>query len=141
LDFLFLLDERWHVAEASFTDPILHHFARTFPAMDALLPASFGVDRPFHPLASVSGTDPFADPVFLSITPAMARRSSFDADQLELLNLVTDTLQPPVTQESAWMRRAHERSAQDPVDGLRMALAAAMTIAAELRDHYRETPA
>jgi hypothetical protein len=130
------LEGRWHVAEASFTDPLLDHFARAFPDLHGILPPEFGVGKPFHPLAYVTGGDPFAAEVRPAITHAMARRSSFDADQLELLNLTTDTLQPPVTDESAWLIRARERLGRDPEGALRAALAAAAVIAADLKGHF-----
>jgi len=132
------LDARWHVAECSFTDPCLRQFGTAWPRILELLPCTFGVGRPFHPWAYVSGGEPFEVQVLPELDAAMARRSSFDLDQLELLNVVTDALQPGCWDVPAWVTRARALCESEPRRAFQVALAAAVALAGDLHGHLEE---
>jgi hypothetical protein len=132
------LEGRWHVAECSFTDPCLRQLGTGWPAVLELLPCRFGPGRPFHPVAHVFGEDPFAVEVIPELDEAMARRSSYDTDQLELLNVLADALQPGTFDEPAWLARARALLDEHPVRAYHVALAAAVALAGELHGHLQE---
>jgi len=132
------LEGRWHVAECSFTDPCLRQLGTRWPAVLELLPCRFGAGAPFHPVAHVFGQDPFAVDVLPELDEAMARRSSYDTDQLELLNVLTDALQPGTFDEPAWLARARALLDGEPARAYHVALAAAVALAGELHGHLEE---
>lgn len=132
------LSGRWHVAECSFTDPCLLELAKRWPALNGVIPCRFGEDVPFHPMAHIYGNDPFDVDVYPELSAAMARRSSFDLDQMELLNIVNDTLQPWIFDEPAWLLRARALLDKRPHEALKVAIAAAVVLAGELHGHLQE---
>ncbi|MEN9796634.1 MAG: hypothetical protein RL653_330 [Pseudomonadota bacterium] len=132
------LGARWHVAEAAFTDAALRQLQTSWPRLAEVMPCRFGEGRPFHPVAHVFDQDPFDVNVLPALDEAMARRSSYDLDQLEALNVVTDRLQPTVWDEPAWLLRARALLGHDPQRALQMALAAAVALAGELHGHLQE---
>ena len=93
---------------------------------------------PFHPMAHVYGNDPFDVDVHPELSAAMARRSSFDLDQMELLNIVNDTIQPWIFDEPAWLLRARALLDKRPHEALKVAIAAAVVLAGELHGHLQE---
>ena len=133
------LGRRWHVADCSFTDATLLLLAEHYPVLREASGDRLATGRPYHPTARMRGSDPFGDSVIPSLTRAMARRSSFDLEQHELLNLVTDAVQPTIIDEPAWLIRARALQATEPVRAMHMALAAAAVLAADLRDRIMES--
>jgi hypothetical protein len=134
------LDGRWHVADASFTDPTLDELIRRFPEMHTLRPFRFGTGEPFFPIASVLACEPFAVSVVPDLDEAMARRSSYDLDQLELLNLVNDRLQGPLPDENSAIEQALRLVQHEPDAALQTALGAAASLASVLHSHLRYLP-
>ena len=134
------LDDRWHVAEASFTDPTLDALVQRFPAIHPLRPLRFGTGQPFFPIAPVIGCDPFSLPVVPDLDHAMARRSSYDLDQLELLNLTNDQLQHPPLPENSSIEHALRLVQHDPDAAFLIALGAAASLASVLHSHLKYLP-
>ncbi|MFM1745607.1 MAG: hypothetical protein RLZZ630_1544 [Bacteroidota bacterium] len=131
------IENEWCVADSSFTDAVLRTFAQQFPVVNSLFPCSFGPGKPFNPAALVSGQDPAPGEVLMELTQAMAKRSSFDLDQFELLNIVNDRLQGTVHDEPATLIRAWRLLPENPELALHIALGAAAILASEL--HQRIT--
>lgn len=95
--------------------------------------------HPFYPLAAIAGKDPFDVEVIPSLTEAMARRSSFDIEQLDLMNLRVDAAKGVIVDEPAALMQARELMKIDPVRAMHMALAAAAIVAADLHDRITES--
>jgi hypothetical protein len=131
------LSGAWHVMEGSFTDETLALLEASRPDLPPLRPCRFAEGRPFFPLAPVCGLDPWSVSVLPDLDAAMARRSTFDLDQLELLNLVNDRVQGPVHRELPQIRRARALLDADPPGALLAALGAASTLASTLHLHLR----
>ncbi len=132
------LDGRWHAADASFTDPILKHFATRFPGVAGLHEEVLDTGKPFHPAARAMGADPFAVEILPTLDKAMARRSSHDIDRLEVMNLVVDGLQGPVIELPSQLARARLLIDHDPHASLALALSVAATMANDLRRNILE---
>lgn len=132
------LSERWHVAECSFPLPLIDHLARSIPSLTPMLNTGLAVGQPYNTLAALTGSDPFDVVVIDNLTKAMARRSSFDVEQLDLLNLINDEIQGVVCDEPAALVRAQSLLAVDPRRAMQMALASAAVLAAELHDRLTE---
>lgn len=133
------LEQEWLVADSSFTDAVLRTFAQHFPVMNSLFPCSLGKGRPFNPAALASGRHQPPLPIFYELTEAMARRSTFDLDQFELLNIVNDRLQGTVHDEPANLIRARKLLPENPVLALHTALGAAAVLASELHQRITST--
>lgn len=134
------LDGRWHVADASFTDPTLDELIQRCPKLHTLRPLRFGTGAPFFPIAPVLECDPFRVHVVPDLNHAMARRSSYDLDQLELLNLVNDQLQGPPLPENPSIEHALRLVQHEPDAALQIALGAAASLASLLHSHLRYLP-
>jgi len=132
------LDNRWHAADASFTKPILRHFAAHFPEAKGLDQKRLDAGNPFHPAAEALGEDPFAIEVLPSLDKAMARRSSHDIDRLEVMNALVDRLQGPVVELPSQLIRAKQLVNEDPAAAYYLALSVAATMANDLRTNILE---
>ena len=132
------LDGRWHAADASFTQPILHHFASLFPVVAGMDKKVLASGQPFHPAAQGLGLDPFQVEVFPSLDKAMARRSSHDIDRLEVMNVVVDRLQGTIMEAPPQIVRAHALLERDPKAAFYLALSAAASLANDLRRNILE---
>lgn len=132
------LDGRWHAADASFTDPILRHFAARFPEVAGLHEEVLDSGKPFHPAARALGEDPFDVTVIPTLDQAMARRSSHDIDRLEVMNLVVDSLQGPVVEWPSQLVRARSMIDYDPRAAFALALSVAAMMANDLRRNILE---
>lgn len=131
---------RWHVADCAFPDIVLEHLAKKWPQLCRALEKCPRLDlgSPFHPLALTEGRDPFDEVIVHSISESMRKRSSFDVDQLELLNLVNDKLQQvQFHQESPWLTRIQSCLQHDPREAMQMALATAAVLASELHKNIK----
>jgi Transglutaminase-like superfamily len=84
------LDDRWHVADASFSDEAIRLFIEADPALAPHGLAQLGLGRPFHPVAGIQGLDPFDVEVMPEIQTAMRKRSRFEAHHFEALNTRLD---------------------------------------------------
>ena len=132
------LDGRWHAADASFTRPLLRHFAGRFPRLAGLDQTSFEQGRPFHPGALAFGKDPFDITVLPTLDHAMARRSSHDIDRLEVLNVVVDRIQGPAVDLPPPLANALTLLGDDPELAFALALGVAATLASDLRHSVLE---
>ncbi len=132
------LEDRWHAADASFTRPLLRHFATRFPEVAGLDAEMLNAGHPFHPAARASGEDPFAIEVLPSLDHAMARRSSHDIDRLEVMNVVVDRLQGPVFDLPPQLIKARDLLQDDPGAAFALALSVAATMASDLRGYILE---
>lgn len=129
------LDGEWLVADSSFTDPVLRKFAERFPVLNSLFPCHFGSGHPFNPAAVAAGADLAPSSIYPDLKEAMNRRSNFDLDQFELLNIVNDRLQGTVHDEPSTLIRANRILPVNPELALHTALGAAAIVASEL--HHR----
>jgi hypothetical protein len=134
------LDGCWHIADASFSDACMQALEEQFPVVSELQPFRFSSGAPFFPTGLMTGTDPFALRVTPSLDQAMARRSSFDLDHHELLNLVNDRLQGPPVCENPSIARALRIVEHDPEAAFLIALGAATSLASVLHSHLRYLP-
>lgn len=132
------LDGHWHAADASFTDPILKHFASLFPEVKGIHKEILAPGKPFHPAARAMGIDPFDVQVLPSLDKAMARRSSHDIDRLEVMNVLVDSLQGPLMDVPAQLLKAREMVLSDPQAAFYLALSTTTTLANDLRRNILE---
>lgn len=84
------LSGRWHPADASFCDPSCQLFTQAAPYLGALVPCWFDEGRPFHPVAYIQGTDPFAIQVLPHIHDEMGKKSRFLPRHFEAMNTRLD---------------------------------------------------
>jgi len=84
------LGGRWHPSDASFCDPSCQLFTEAAPYLGALVPCWFDEGRPFHPVAYIQGTDPFAIEVLPHIHAEMGKRSRFLPRHFEAMNTRLD---------------------------------------------------
>jgi hypothetical protein len=103
-----------------------------------LLPAQLEVGAPFHPIATVTGLDPFAVEVVEHINDSMARRSSHDVDTLEVMNLLLDRLQGLIVEEPRPLARARALADVAPVQAFAAALGASSLLAHDLFERIQE---
>jgi len=134
------LQGRWHVADSAFPEIIFAELVKGLPrATQQILKERLyplGVGHPYNPLALCEGRDPFDEVVIPSLSDSMRKRSSFDLDQFELLNLVNDKLQKTqLHEETPWLTRIQSCLQQDPQGAMQMSLAAAGVLASELHQH------
>ncbi len=132
------LEGQWHVADSSYPDAVVEEFAKTFPVIGTLLPAQLEVGAPFHPIATVTGLDPFAVEVVEHINDSMARRSSHDVDTLEVMNLLLDRLQGLIVEEPRPLARARALADVAPVEAFGAALGASSLLAHDLFERIQE---
>lgn len=85
-----LLGDRWHVADASFSDEAIRLFIEADPALVPHSHARFGLGEPFHPVAMIQNQDPFDIEVFDDLGHVMQKQSRFQAHHFEALNTRLD---------------------------------------------------
>lgn len=85
-----LLEDRWHVADASFSDESIRLFIEAEPALIPHSHARFGLGEPFHPVAMIQNQDPFDIEVFADLGHVMQKQSRFQAHHFEALNARLD---------------------------------------------------
>jgi len=96
------LGDRWHVADASFSDETIRLFIQADPSLQPHGQVCFGVGRPFHPVAGIQGLDPFEVQVLPDLQAAMGKRSRFESHHFEALNVRLDRAHGL---HHLWMRR------------------------------------
>lgn len=84
------LADRWHVADASFSDEAIGLFIEADPSLAPHGRLGFGIGQPFHPVAGIQGQDPYDVQVQPDIRAAMHKRSRFEAHHFEALNTRLD---------------------------------------------------
>ena len=84
------LQDRWHVADASFSDEAIGLFVQAEPALTPHSHARFGAGEPFHPVAMIQNRDPFDIEVFTDLSPVMQKQSRFQPHHFEALNTLID---------------------------------------------------
>lgn len=85
-----LLEDRWHVADASFSDEAIRLFIEADPALVPHSHARFGLGEPFHPVAMIQNQDPFDIEVFDDLRHVMQKQSRFRTHHFEALNTRLD---------------------------------------------------
>jgi hypothetical protein len=84
------LQDRWHAADASFSDESIRLFIEAEPALIPHSHARFGPGEPFHPVAMIQNQDPFDIEVFADLSTVMQKQSRFQAHHFEALNTRLD---------------------------------------------------
>lgn len=87
------LQDRWHVADASFTDEALGMFAQADPSLRPYTLARLAQGTPYHPVALILQRDPFETEVFPDLSPVMQKQSRYQPHHFEALNTRLDQVQ------------------------------------------------
>ncbi|MEZ5663875.1 MAG: transglutaminase family protein [Burkholderiaceae bacterium] len=87
------LGRRWHVADASFSSEALQLFVERDPALAPHAVLQFACGQPYHPVAGITGRDPFDVRVLPDLHEVLRKRSRFGPHHFEALNTRLDRAQ------------------------------------------------